>query len=211
MLNIAKLLPSEAKFHRLIDQLSQQTYASARHLKTMVETTDNSKRAEAAAAITSCKAQSKSIQNEITRELCLTFVTPFDREDIQNFSATLYKIPKTIEKVRDLLEFHKLTDIKDLIPQVDLILEETEALKVMVEALIKGHKTDEILQKAALLDALETRGDDILSQLLADLLRNTHEPRTLFLKKEAYDILERVVDRYRDAAGIALQIVLKNS
>lgn len=211
MLNIAKLLPSEAKFHRLIDQLAQQTYASARHLKTMVETSDNAKRTEAATAITSCKAQSKSIMNEITRELCLTFVTPFDREDIQSFSSTLYKIPKTIEKVRDLLEFHKLTDIKDLSPQVDLILEETEALKAMVEALIKGHKTDEIMKKAALLDALETRGDDILSHLLADLLRNTHDPRTLILKKEAYDILERIIDRYRDAAGIALQIVLKNS
>ena len=211
MLNIAKLLPSEAKFHRMIEQLSQQTYASARHLKTLVDTNDAAKRKEAAAAITSCKAQSKMIMNEITKELCLTFVTPFDREDIQNFSSTLYKIPKTIEKVRDLLEFHQLTDIKDLNPQVDLILEETEALKSMVEALIKGHKTDAIIQKAALLDALETRGDDILSHLLAELLRNTQDTRTLILKKEAYDILERVVDRYRDAAAIALQIVLKNS
>ncbi len=211
MLNIAKLLPSEAKFHRLIEQLAQQTYASARHLKTMVSSTDSPTRKEAAAAITSCKAQSKILMNEITRELCLTFVTPFDREDIQSFSSTLYKIPKTIEKVRDLLEFHNVTDIRDLIPQADLILEETEAMKSMVESLIKGPKTEEIMQKAALLDALETRGDDILSHLLADLLRNTQDARTLILKKEAYDILERVIDRYRDAAAIALQIVLKNS
>ena len=211
MLNIAKLLPSEAKFHRMIDQLSQQTHASARHLKTLVDTNDPAKRKEAAAAITSCKAQSKAIMNEITKELCLTFVTPFDREDIQSFSSTLYKIPKTIEKVSELLQFHQLTDIKELNAQADIILEETEAMKAMVDALIKGEKTDIILQKAALLDALETRGDDILSHLLADLLKNTHDPRTLILKKEAYDILERVVDRYRDAAAIALQIVLKNS
>lgn len=35
--------------------------------------------------------------------------------------------------------------------------------------------------------------------------------RNLILRKDIYDMLEKVLDRYRDAAGIALQIVFKHS
>ena len=41
----------------------------------------------------------------------------------------------------------------------------------------------------------------------------THENdmKELILRKDIYDMLEKVIDRYRDAAGVALQIVLKHS
>lgn len=211
MLNIAKLLPSEAKFHQLIGALAHQAEASARLLKTLVDTDNAAKRREAFQAIETCKIEAKRLSNDITRELCLTFVTPFDREDIQAFAAHLYKIPKTVEKLRNLVDTYGITDLKDLHEQVDLIMQESDAMSAMVQALIKGNNTDEILRKAALLDALESRGDEVLNRLLANLMRDTPDARQLIIRKDLYDMLERIIDRYRDAAGVALQIVLKNS
>ena len=211
MLNIARLLPNEKKFFRLLEQLSTQARQSAQHLKTFVESKDARQRAGAAAAIAQGKANAKTTAAEITRELCLTFITPFDREDIQNFSSDLYKISKTIEKIREYMEMHKISDLSGLTGQVDLIVQESEAMESMVQALIKGGRPEQIMEKAALLDDLENKGDAVLSALLVNLISNTQDVRKLILEKDIYDMLERVIDRYRDAANVALQIALKHT
>ena len=208
---ISRLLPREEKFHRFIEALCLQATLSARHLKTMVESKDEAVQKKAAQDIVACKAEAKRISSAVTRELCLSFITPFDREDIQDFSAELYKIPKTIDKVRVYLELHEVDGVEDLVAQEDLILQEAEAMESMVQALIKGGRTDVIMKQAALLDELENKGDDILAGLLVKLMTGTADTRQLILKRELYDLLERVVDRYRNAASIALQIALKNS
>jgi uncharacterized protein Yka (UPF0111/DUF47 family) len=211
MLNIAKLLPSEGKFLKFIDQLSSEAHTASLHLKTFVEDTDPGKRAEAGAGISACKAEAKRISAEVTKELCLTFVTPFDREDIQNFCGHLYRITKTIEKVREHMDMYKFKDAVELTRQVEVIVAEADGMKIMVEGLLNGMKTKQIIEKAALLDQLENKGDEVLSDLLVILVQNAPDAKQLILRKDIYDLLERVIDVYRDAAGVALQIALKHT
>ena len=211
MLNIARLLPSEGKFYRYLEQLSAEAHTSATHLKTFVESKDPRTRTEAGRAVSDCRNQAKKISTEVTKELCLTFITPFDREDIQQFSSYLYKITKSIEKVRQYIDLHDLHAVDDLPRQIDLIIQEADAMDSMVQALIKGGKPEQIVEKAALLDALENKGDAVLSELLVGLMRDTKDVRLMILRKDIYDLLERAIDGYRDAAGIALQIALKHS
>lgn len=205
---IAKILPREEKFYDFIRQLSAQAGMSARHLKTFVHSRDTVERKLASESIRACKAEAKRISAETTRELCRTFITPFDREDIQDFASGLYRIPKTIDKVREYLEMHNVNAVT---PQIDVIIEESNAMENMVEALLQGGKIKQIMQKAELLDQLENRGDEVLSGLLTALLRDTQDVRQLILHKDLYDMLEKVIDRYRNAAEVALQIALKNS
>jgi uncharacterized protein Yka (UPF0111/DUF47 family) len=211
MLNIARLLPSEGKFYRYLEQLSAEAHTSATHLKTFVESKDPRARTEAGRAISDCRAHAKKLAGEVTRELCLTFITPFDREDIQLFSTYLYKITKTIEKVRQFIEMHDLHQIDDLPRQIDLINQEADAMDSMVQTLIKGGKPAHVIEMAALLDQLENKGDAVLNELLVSLMRETKDVRMMILRKDIYDLLERAIDGYRDAAGIALQIALKHS
>ncbi len=211
MLNIAKILPNEGKFYTFIEQLSAEAHTSATHLKTFIESTDPAAKEEAGKAIKACKLQAKKISGDVTRELCLSFITPFDREDIQQFCLYLYRITKTIEKTREHMQIFKITDIGELSRQLELITQEADAMDNMVHALIKGGKPEQIIEKAALLDALENKGDEILSELLAELVEKTEKARDLMVKKDIYDLLERIIDGYRDAAGVALQITLKHS
>jgi uncharacterized protein len=211
MLNITRLLPSEGKFYRFLEQLAAEAHSSAQHLKTFIESADPAARKEAGAAMLACKSQAKNISTEVTKELCLTFITPFDREDIQQFCIYLYRITKTIEKAYEYMDIHQVKDVNEVLRQVDVILQEADAMQIMVQALIAGGKPQQIVEKAALLDGLETRGDAILSELRVNLLNNTQDVRQMILRKDIYDLLERVIDGYRDAAGVALQIVLKHS
>lgn len=212
LLKFPSLLPRENKFHVLIEGLSAQAASCARHLHTFVGSTDDSARARAGQAIGESRLKTKALAADMTRELCRTFVTPFDREDIQDFASDLYKIPKTIEKVRERLTLHGLHQEKgDFLRQTDLIVQEAEAMEIMVRDLVSGQSARQIQDKIAVLYDLEHKGDAVLGELLVSLFSTPHEARDLILRKDIYDMLEKIIDRYRDAAGVALQMVLKHT
>ena len=212
MLKLSRLLPQDEKFYALLERLSAQAHASATHLRTFVESTDVSAQAIAGKAITACKSEAKKLLSDVTRELCSTFITPFDREDIQDFAADLYKITKTTEKIRERLSLYGMASRGgDFSRQIDIIVQEAAAMDSVIKALIRSRNSKEIVARVQELRDLEQRGDKILSELLVSLFRDTKEARDLILRKDIYDMLEKVIDRYRDAAGVALQIVLKHS
>lgn len=213
MFKLSFLKPRDNKFCILLEGLSTQARACAVHLKNFVENPDEGVRAEAGEAINADRRQAKELTAQITAELCRTYITPFDREDIQDMAGNLYRIPKTIEKIKDRLSTHGISSVKgDFSRQIDVILQEAEAMEEMVRELTKqGHDDKRIFAKARQLQELENKGDAILSELLVELFRDHTDARDLILRKDIYDMLEKVVDRYRDAAGVALQIVLKHS
>ncbi|MGE3479582.1 MAG: DUF47 domain-containing protein [Dongiaceae bacterium] len=205
------LIPSGEKFLTYLEQMAGKASACAHHLQNFVGTTDEAIRQKSVQEILSSRARAKALMAEISRELSRSFVTPFDREDIQDLAAELYKIPKTIEKVQDRLSRYKLQDEQgDFSRQIAVIVQEADAMDSMVQDLIRGRNNRKIQDQVAFLYDLEQRGDTILGDLLANLFQGACDPRDLILRKDIYDMLEKVIDRYRNAAGIVLQIVLKH-
>lgn len=209
---LSKLLPSEDKFYVLLRDMSAQARTGTELLRDFTKEPVGAPRDAIGQKIAACKAEAKRLSATMTREISLSFVTPFDREDLQEFSSHLYKIPKTIDKIRERFELHGLkSDGGDFARQVDLIVQEAAAMEEIVEALTRKGGEKAIVAKVDELHELETRGDDVLGELLKKLFSETTDPRDLILRKDIYDMLEKVLDRYRDASAVALQIVLKHS
>lgn len=209
---LSKLLPSEEKFYVLMRDLSSQAHIAAALLKEFTSKKPGNERDAIGAKIAKSKAESKELMARVSREVSLSFITPFDREDIQEFCEQLYRITKTMDKIRERLELHNiLADEGDFSRQVDLIVEESEAMQDIVAALTKKGSEKTIIGKVATLHELEARGDEVLGQLLKNLFKGDRDVRDLILRKDVYDMLEKVLDRYRDASAVALQIVLKHS
>lgn len=211
MFSLAWILPREDKFHRLLEALSAAAQEGAAQLKKLVESRNDTDREAAAAGIHACKVKAKDLSADVTRELCVTFITPFDREDIQDFASNIYKVIKTIDKACEYVAQHGLDPAVDLAQQADVIVREAEAMQGMMQALIGGGKTELIMKQAELLDALEHEGDEVRGRLMVELFKGTQDARQLILKKDLYDLLERVIDRYRNAAEVALQMALKHA
>lgn len=213
MFKLPFLKPKDNKFCVLLEGLTAEARICAVHLKTFVESGDAGAQTEAATNITAARRKSKELTAQITAELCRSFITPFDREDIQDIAADLYKIPKTIEKIKDRLSSHGISSVRgDFSRQIDVIVQESEAMEEMMRELIRpGHDDKRIFTVARHLQELENKGDAILGELLVELFKGNTDARDLILRKDIYDMLEKVVDRYRDAASVALQIVLKHS
>ena len=48
-------------------------------------------------------------------------------------------------------------------------------------------------------------------ELLGDLYSGRHEPIQVLALRDLYDLLEKIIDRCRDAGNVVTHIVLKNS
>jgi uncharacterized protein Yka (UPF0111/DUF47 family) len=61
------------------------------------------------------------------------------------------------------------------------------------------------------MQAIESEADRLLLELYRDLYGGRHEPIRILLLKDLFELLEKAIDRCRDAGNVAYQIVLKNS
>ena len=207
------LLPREDKFIKMIMELEAHANQSCRLLKVMVELRAEPKALEdASEGIRRSKREAKKILEIITQEICRTLITPFDREDIQEFAVTMYQIPKLIDKITVRLLTHDMHPYKgDFNKFVEIIERQAEAMSAVILELSGKLNSKTVNAKAAILHELEDQGDVVLGQLIASSFSEIEDVRELILRKDIYEMLEDVTDQYRDAANVALQIILKHS
>jgi len=205
------ILPRQDHFLTMIEELASCVCACPQYLRDYLASKDAAVHAKAGQSILDARLRSKEIASKITEELCRSYVTPFDRDDIQDFANALYKIPKIMEKVKERMDLHGLTgEGSDFLRQIDVIVEEASAMQEIVSHLTRKPDSRKVQDKVSVLYDLEHKGDVILGELLGTLFREHSDAKSLILRKDIYDMLEKVIDRYRDAAGVALQIVLKH-
>src|SRR6266516_7352688 len=103
MLSIQKILGHDQKFYDLLEASAQQADASVHHLIALLERLEQKESPQSLEEFVRSRRKDKQITQELTEELCKTFITPLEREDIQALSAALYKMPKTVEKIGERL------------------------------------------------------------------------------------------------------------
>jgi uncharacterized protein Yka (UPF0111/DUF47 family) len=81
----------------------------------------------------------------------------------------------------------------------------------MVKDLRKGTDLDSAREKNARLQSIEGDADQLELDLLTELYHGDYEARQLMFLRDLYELLEKVIDRCRDAGNVILQIVLKHS
>ena len=61
------------------------------------------------------------------------------------------------------------------------------------------------------LQAIESEADRLILELYKDLFTNESDMSRMFLRKDLFELLEKAIDRCRDAGNVIYTIVLKNS
>jgi len=158
------------------------------------------------------KAKGVDITQELTEQLCKTFVTPLEREDIQALAAALYKIPKTVEKIGErVLICPEDLHGRDFRRQVELLDQAAETVLAMVKQLRKGTDTATAREMNAKLQSIEGDADKLELDLLRDLYQGDYKTKQVIFLRDLFELIEKVIDRCRDAGNIILQVALKYS
>lgn len=158
------------------------------------------------------RRREKEIMAQISQALVNTFVTALEREDIEALSAALYKIPKTVEKFaeRYALFADQLVDV-DYASRAAMLEKSTEIIVEMVRQLRRGMKLEEMKALNDRMQAIESEADRLILELYKDLFADTSNASRLLLRKDLFELLEKAIDRCRDAGNVIYTIVLKNS
>jgi uncharacterized protein Yka (UPF0111/DUF47 family) len=99
MLSIQKIFGRDGKFYDLLEKSAEEADASVHHLIALLERLEQHESPQSLEQFILSRRKDKEITQELTEQLCKTFITPFEREDIQALAGALYKIPKTVEKI----------------------------------------------------------------------------------------------------------------
>jgi hypothetical protein len=139
-------------------------------------------------------------------------VTALEREDIEALSTRLYKIPKTIEKIAErIMIAPQLVEGVTLGRQVVSLGKATDTVLQMIQELRGGTHLESIKECNDKLQAIEGEADKTMNELLRDLYNGSYPSMKVIFLKDLYELLEKVVDRCRDAGNVINHIVLKNS
>ena len=158
------------------------------------------------------RRKDKRITEQISEELVKTFVTGLEREDIETLSNALYKIPKTVEKFAERYELSlAIVSTTDFTKQADLMGKAAEAVVAMVRLLRDLQHLERCKELNDRLQYVEGEADKLMLVLLKDLYSGKHDPLRVIIVRDLYELIEKVVDRCRDAGNVVSHIVLKNS
>jgi len=208
--SIRKLLGQDEKFFDLLEASAQQADSSVHELVALLAQVEHGASPQSLEAFVHSRREDKRITQELTEQLCKTFITPLEREDIQALAAALYKIPKTVEKIGERIlicpqDLHGRSFAK----QVEFLDQAAEAVLAMVKELRKGTDIATVRDMNDKLQVIEGDADKLELDLLRDLYHGNYDTKHMIFLRDLYDLLEKVIDRCRDAGNIVLQVVLK--
>jgi uncharacterized protein Yka (UPF0111/DUF47 family) len=139
-------------------------------------------------------------------------VTPLEREDIEALAFALYRIPKMVEKIVERLAIYPgPIPQAGLVRQAELLQLAADNVAFMVGELRKGTKMDRIRESNEKLQFAEGEADKMMLQLETELYRGPYEAKDVIFLFQLFEMVEKSVDRCRDAGNVVFQIVLKYS
>jgi len=206
---LRRLLGHDDKFFDLLESSAVEAQSSVRLLVNMMKNPDGVPTID---EMVQRRRKDKQITEQITEELCKTFVTPLEREDIETLAIALYKIPKTVEKFSEKYLLCR-THIQgvDFSVQLGLLEQTTDTVTQMVKKLRQRAHLETMKEHNDRLHYLEGEADKVMMSLMKELYGGSHAPLKVIIILDLYETLEKIIDRCRDAGNVIFQIVLKYS
>ena len=208
MVSLQTIFGSGKQFFNLLDDAAEAAHDSAKALYQMMKASD---RLPALDAFKLARQRQRVASEKIGKALVDSFITPIEREDIEALGSALYKIPKQVEKFADRysLAVQHLEGI-DFAPRAAM-LEQASGVVVEMVSELRHLNIDRMTALNDKLRSIENEADRLMLELYRDIYSGKLDSLQMFLLKEFFEILEKAIDRCREAGVVAYQIVLKNS
>jgi uncharacterized protein len=209
MFSLQQLFGKGDKFFDLLEAAAQEAHESVRLTNELIKSPRDTRKLD---DLVLARRKEKKISDQISEELVRTFVTGLEREDIEALSRTIYKIPKTAEKLaeRFLLAAPHLQGA-EFARQAEMMTKATDVVLTMVRHLRKMEDLEEIKELNDKLQYVEGEADKLMNELLRDLYSGKFDALRAIVIRDLYELIEKVVDRCRDVGNVIMNIVLKNS
>ncbi|KAA2285831.1 DUF47 domain-containing protein [Arenimonas fontis] len=209
MFSLQTIFGKGDKFYGLLEASAAAARESARALGELLATPPAQRSLE---RFKEARQREKDLAARISEELVNTFVTALEREDIEALSNALYKIPKVVEKFaeRFTLASERVGDV-DFVSRAAMLERACAVLEEMVLLLRRGMDLETTRKLNDKLQAIESEADRLILELYRDTYTREADPMRYLILKDLFEILEKAIDRCRDAGNVIYHVVLKNA
>ncbi len=150
---------------------------------------------------------------ELLAQLYESFITPFDREDLNALALKMDDIVDDMENIaRRLQIYHVGTMRPEAVELAHLARQATDELVALFECFPRFKKDPELMDHVHQIHLIEDHGDDVYHSAIARLYEENEAPATHLLKwNTIFNRMEDTIDAIKDVASIVSSVVLKNA
>ena len=205
------VMPKEDKFFDLFSAHAKTLVAGAGALRDLMQGGDG---VEAAGArVYQHEEEADEITRQVMQAVRRTFITPFDRSDIQDLTTSL---DDAIDQMRKTAKVVSLFEVRAFEPQMkamaDIIVQAAELTLEAVDLLPKMRVNAQKLSDLAVkITQIEEQSDVMYDEgrKALFLANRTGDPMAFIVGVDIYSHLEKVMDRFEDVANRISGIVVE--
>ena len=212
------LMPKEGLFFQLFERHATIVVAGAEALRKLLRGDDNIERY--CKEIFQREAEADDITRQVLTAVRRTFITPFDRTDIQELITSMDDAIDQMNKTAKTIVMFEVRKFEPQMQQMsEIILQAAQLVREAVPLLSSiGANAGRLNALTAKIIAIEERADDVYNQglkalFLANRQGNGGDARpgdamSFIIGSELYDHLEKIVDRLEDVSNEINSIVI---
>ena len=209
---LSVLMPRERQFFTLFNSHASLVVQGAAALVEMLaDYSDNERRDAYVAKIQGFERAADDITHQTVALMHNTFVTPFDRDQINKL---IQRMDDILDLMQDTAESLTLYDVEAVTPEVLHLASLMQVCCARVhDAVTQLSSMDNgpaILKICQEVDALESDADRVMRSAISKLFREEQDVRKLIKLKAVYELIELTTDKCQDVALVIEGVVLEN-
>lgn len=206
------LLPKEEQFFDMFDRHAVLLVRTAKIMPEML--TPGADIAGCCARISQLEDEADAITREVLTAVRRTFVTPFERGDIQALISSMDDSIDQMKKFSKAVQLHEVTSFEPQMRHMaDMVVKAASPTAEIVEALrYMRKKATHIGALAEQVIRIEDEADALHDQGIKALFHAHRHNGAMdyIVGTKLYDSLERIMDRLEDVAKTTNSIVIEN-
>ena len=156
--------------------------------------------------------QGDEVVGRVLRELNVSFITPFDREDVEKLIRNLDQIVDYLEGTAARFGLYNVNVMLDEAPAMaELVLEAIKELDTLFEHFPQFRKDPEVMACCSRIIEIEDAGDVIHRNAVARIFAEHGDPIHIIKWNDLLQGMEDALDSCKDVANIVYGVVMKNA
>jgi len=203
------LMPREERFVELFEAHSKKILEASRALEDMMaEGADMNLHFK---RICTIEGEADQITRKTLQALHRSFITPFDRDQIHKLITTMDNTVDGIEEVAQRVDLYGVRDFSHDMRELAAGISACAGLLVQAIPMLQQatRNADEINRLCEAIGQEESAADQRQRDGLRGLFASERDPVRLIARKEVYQRLEKVTDRFEDVANVIETIVIE--
>lgn len=207
----SKFTPKETKFFPVLKDMADVLLVASDLIIECLQNYDHDKAIEYYKKIKEQERKGDALSGKIFDDLNTTFITPFDREDINHLADRLDDVTDYINSCAKRIVLYNPKQIPaSAIEMAHLIKEGAICIGQAVEELdILKKNRKRITQYCTELHDIENKADDVYEHFLIDLFENQKDAVEIIKQKEIMYELEKATDAAEYVGKIIKTIIVK--